>query len=52
MLAIPRLYLSACSAATKLVRICPVFMSIVFHHYRELKSIAEELGARELVVCH
>ncbi len=51
MFAIPRLYVSACSGVTKLVRICPIFMSIVFHHYRELKSIAEQLGVRELVVC-
>ena len=51
MFAIPRLYVSACSAAVNLVRIYPIFMSILLHHYRELKSIAEELGVKELVVC-
>jgi hypothetical protein len=44
MFAIPRLYLSACSGAVKLVRVCPVFMSIAFHHYKELLQMAEELG--------
>ena len=52
MFAIPRLYLSACSAATKLVRVYPVFMSIALHHYMELKSIAEEIGVTELITCH
>lgn len=44
MFAIPRLYLSACSGAVKLVRVCPVFMSIALHHYKELSQMAAELG--------
>jgi hypothetical protein len=47
MFAIPRLYLSACSGAVKLVRVCPVFMSIALHHYKELSQMAEELGLRQ-----
>jgi len=52
MFAIPRLYLSACSAATSLVRFHPISMSILLHHYRELRSMAEQLDVRELAVCH
>jgi hypothetical protein len=44
MFAIPRLYQSACSGAVKLVRVCPIFMSIAFHHYKELSQMAAELG--------
>jgi hypothetical protein len=47
MFAIPRLYLSACSGAVKLVRIYPVYMSIALHHYKELLQMAEELGLRK-----
>jgi hypothetical protein len=44
MFMIPRLYLSACSGAVKLVRIFPIFMSIAFHHYKELLQMVEQLG--------
>jgi hypothetical protein len=44
MFAIPRRYLSACSGAVKLVRVCPMFMSIALHHYKELSHMAAELG--------
>jgi hypothetical protein len=47
MFAISRLYLSACSGAVKLVRVCPVFMSIAFHHYKELLQMADELELRK-----
>ena len=47
MFAIPRLYLSACSGAVKLVRIFPVFMSIAFHHYKELSLMAEQLEVKK-----
>jgi hypothetical protein len=50
MFAIPRLYLSACSGAVKLVRIFPVFMSIAFHHYKELSEMAQQLGIREEIL--
>jgi hypothetical protein len=48
MFAIPRLYLSACSGTVKLARICPIFMSILLYHYRELKIIAKELGVKDM----
>jgi hypothetical protein len=50
MFAIPRLYLSACSGAVKLAIIFPVFMSIAFHHYKELSQIAEQLGIRQEIL--
>ena len=50
MFAIPRLYLSACSGSTKVVRIFPIFMSIALHHYKELSQMAEELGMEALYV--
>jgi hypothetical protein len=44
MFDIPRLYISACSGAVSLVRIHPIFISILFHHYRELLKIAHQIG--------
>ena len=52
MFTIPRLYLSACSGAVKLVRIFPIFMSIAFHHYKELLQMVEQLGLeKEEILC-
>ena len=34
---IPRLYASACSNSVQLVPLHPIIMSILFHHYKELK---------------
>jgi len=39
MFSIGRLYNSACSYAAKPIRIQPIFMSIVFHHYKQLVEI-------------
>jgi len=50
MLAIPRLYLSACSSAVKLARIFPIFMSIAFHHYKELSQMVEMLGLEKEIL--
>jgi hypothetical protein len=50
MFAIPRLYLSACSGSVKLARIFPIFMSMAFHHYKELSHMAEQLGIKEETV--
>ena len=47
MVAIPRLYLSACSGAVKLARIFPIFISIALHHYKELSQMAEQVGLRK-----
>jgi hypothetical protein len=46
MFSIGRLYNSACSYAAKPIRIQPIFMSIVFHHYKQLQRIKEELEER------
>ena len=34
MFSISHLYSSACSFAAKPIRIQPIFMSIIFHHYK------------------
>jgi hypothetical protein len=40
---IPRLYISACSNSVQLVPVHPIFMSILFHHYKELKECVEQV---------
>jgi len=45
MFADVRLYISACSYATKPVRVQPVFMALAFHHYKQLVRIAEQMEA-------
>jgi hypothetical protein len=54
MFEIPRLYNSACSGAVSLVRIYPIFISILFHHYRELMKIAQQIEVKreQIVACH
>ncbi|OLD28057.1 MAG: hypothetical protein E6K88_04875 [Thaumarchaeota archaeon] len=53
MFAIPRLYLSACSGAVKLVRFNPISLSIVLQHYLELKDIAKKRQVRVVQpLCH
>ena|SRR5688572_5964334 len=44
MFAISILYNSASVYSTKFVRIHPIFMSIIFHHYKQLLRISEELN--------
>ena len=41
---IPRLYVSACSNSVQLVPFHPVAISILFHHYKELKECISEVG--------
>jgi hypothetical protein len=43
MFDIPRLYISACSNSVQLVLLEPIIMSILFHHYRELKECIPEV---------
>lgn len=43
MFADARLYISACSYATKPVRIQAVLMALAFHHYKQLTRIAEQM---------
>jgi hypothetical protein len=42
MFSIAQLYNSACSYAAKPIKIQPIFMSIIFHHYKQLMKIKEE----------
>jgi hypothetical protein len=48
MFSIAQLYNSACSFAAKPIRIQPIFMSIVFHHYKQLMEIKEELEKKKV----
>ncbi len=54
MFAIPLLYVSACSGAVSLVRIHPIFISIIFYHYKELMEIAQQMGVmrEQIIACH
>jgi hypothetical protein len=44
MFATSRLYVSACSYAARPIRIQPILMSIVFHHYKQLLDISKTLS--------
>jgi hypothetical protein len=49
MFEIPKLYSSACSYAVQTVRIYPILMYILFHHYKQLTeciSRVEQMEAR------
>jgi hypothetical protein len=41
MFAISHLYNSACSYSVKYIRIHPIFMSIIFHHSKQLTKLSE-----------
>jgi hypothetical protein len=43
MFDIPRLYISACSNSVQLVPLHPIVMSILFHHYKELKECISQV---------
>ena len=40
---IPKLYISACSNSCQLVPLHPIVISILFHHYKELKECISEV---------
>src|ERR671914_1516272 len=40
---IPRLYVSACSNSVQMVPLHPIIISILFHHYEELKKCISEI---------
>ena len=44
---IPRLYVSACSNSVQLVPLQPIIISILFHHYKELKECISEVEQLE-----
>jgi hypothetical protein len=48
---IPRLYLSACSNSCQLVPLHPILISILFHHYKELKKCISKVELIENKVC-
>jgi len=43
MFSISHLYNSACSYAANPIRIRPISMSIIFHHYKKLLSISKQM---------
>jgi hypothetical protein len=47
MFSIAHLYNSASSYAAKPIRIQPIFISIIFHHYKQLMKIKEELEKKK-----
>jgi hypothetical protein len=54
MFAIPPMYISARSGAASLVRIHHIYISIIFHHYKELMEIAPQIGVmrEQVIACH
>jgi hypothetical protein len=44
---IPKLYVSACSNSVQLVPLQPIMISILFHHYKELKECISEVEQLE-----
>ncbi len=40
---IPQLYMSACSNSVQLVPLHPIIISILFHHYKELRECLSEV---------
>lgn len=46
MFSISHLYNSACSYAAVQVRIQPIFMSIIFHHYVTLKGLEADMRTK------
>jgi len=44
MFSLAHLYNSASSYAAKPIRIQPIFMSIIFHHYKHLVKLSEEIN--------
>ena len=43
MFAISHLYNSTCSYSAKYVRIHPIIMSIIFHHYKQLTGLTAQI---------
>jgi hypothetical protein len=50
MFDIPRLYTSACSYAVQPVRLYPILMSILLHHFKELTECINEVERIEAKV--
>jgi hypothetical protein len=50
MFDIPRLYTSACSYAVQPVRLYPILMSILLHHFKELTECIKDVERMEAKV--
>ncbi len=50
MFDIPRFYISACSYSVQYVRLHPILISIVFHHYKQLRECISEVEEIEAKV--
>lgn len=48
MFDIPKLYISACSISVQLVPLHPIVMSILLHHYKDLKECISEVEQIEV----
>jgi hypothetical protein len=48
MFDIPKLYISACSNSVQLVPLHPIIISILFHHYKELREYINEVEQMEI----
>ena len=46
MFSVAHMYNSASSYTTKPVRIQPILMSIIFHHYKQLVKLSEEIKGK------
>ena len=44
MLSISHLYNSVCSYAANPIRIRPIFMAILLHHYKQLRKLSKEMN--------
>jgi hypothetical protein len=44
---IPRLYITACSNSVQLVPLQPIFISILFHHYKELMELKAQVEQKK-----
>src|ERR687888_1564937 len=51
MFSIAHMYNSACSFAAKPIRIQPIFMSIIFHHYKQLIKMSGQIEHLEQLKC-
>ena len=48
MFSISHLYNSVCSYAANSIRIRPIFMSIILHHYKQLRKLSNEMNQKRV----
>jgi hypothetical protein len=46
MFSFSHLYNSVCSYAANPIRIRPIFMSIILHHYQQLRKLSKEMNEK------